>query len=92
MEDSQANPVTLQAVAFFTTSQDRQHSEKSVPVFSNSDPTIAIYNAGSHNLNSADKFSTAADPPAVVEHCDDGELSPATSPHSAVSKVLGILR
>ena len=55
-------------------------------------PTTAIYDVGSHNRNSADKFPIAADHPAVVEHCDDGERSSATSPRSAVSKILGILR
>ena len=54
--------------------------------------TVAIYDAGSLQPTSADKVTIAADHPAEVEHCDEGEPSAATSPRSAVTKVLGILR
>ena len=55
-------------------------------------PTVAIYDVESYNRTSADKGTIAADHPAVVEYCDDGEPSAATSTGSAVTKVLGFLR
>ena len=55
-------------------------------------PTVTIYDVERYNRASADKATIAADHPAVVEHCDDSEPSAATSPRSAVTKVLGILR